>query len=86
MAAITSEFATSAKLKAHILAPERQPSIKKLAADAAEVILIRLYIDQIVPYFPCPIKMTYKHSKHAVLLDAAIQDMLQGCHMIQFTY
>lgn len=40
MAAITSEFATAAKAKAHTLAHERQPSMKKLAADAAEVPLL----------------------------------------------
>lgn len=42
MAAITSEFATAAKAKAHTLAHEQQPSMKKLAADAAEVPLLKL--------------------------------------------
>ena len=40
MAAITSEVATAAKAKAHVLA--QQPSMKKLAANAAEVPLLKL--------------------------------------------
>lgn len=40
MAAMASEFATAAKAKAHVVA--EQPSMKKLAADAAEVPLLKL--------------------------------------------
>lgn len=37
MAAITSEFATAAKAKAHHVGTDQQPSLRQIAADAAEV-------------------------------------------------
>lgn len=40
MATITSQFAVAAKAKAHMLTPERQPSMKQIAADAAEVVAL----------------------------------------------